>query len=163
MSKIIVTFDLNKSDNPVFHNSKLKFAEKLLNYFNSRLDLEISLTYTENFEFKHINYTNDDYNCASFVENSTCWFVQERSNDSKWLYGFLSVKRNLVDNIKSPFYASLQMNNLRQADIDFFRYQKDKFKALYKDFDCFDFLSNENKEKLKLSLNNLCDELDEIV
>ncbi|MCP4052491.1 MAG: hypothetical protein GY739_05370 [Mesoflavibacter sp.] len=163
MSNISVQFDIDSVENSEFHKSKLEFANKLLDYYNNRLGLSISLKYDKDFEFKHINYSNDDLKCASFVENSAYWSFQDRSVDSKWLYSFISRKRNLVDNIKSPFYSAMAMNNLRQSDVDFFNYQKDRFKALYKDFDCFTFLLKENQNKLKLNLNSLCNELDEII
>ena len=162
MSTIIVNFNLSKNVNSDFHTEKIKFAQSLLDYYNSKLNLQISLEYTEDFKFKHTKYSNDDLSCASFVENTAFWSIQDRSIDEKWLDSFISVKRNIADNIKSPFYASIALNSLTQADVDFFLFQKDKFKAIYKDLICFTFLSEENQEILKTTLNNICNELDEV-
>jgi hypothetical protein len=162
MPTINVNFNLSESVNSVFHIEKIKFAQSLLDYYNNKLNLQISLDYTEDFKFKHTKYSNDDLSCASFVENNTFWSIQDRSVDEKWLYSFISVKRNIADNIKSPFYASIALSSLTQADVDFFLFQKDKFKSIHKDLDCLSFLSLENKTILKTALNNICDELDEV-
>ena len=133
MSAINVSFNLSENINSDFHIKKIKFAQSLLDYYNNKLNLQISLEYTEDFKFKHTKYTNDDLSCASFVENTTFWSIQDRSVDEKWLDSFISVKRNIADNIKSPFYASIALNSLTQADVDFFLFQKNKFKTIYKD------------------------------
>ena len=163
MSNIILNFDLSTTKYPEIHKGKILLAESLLNYFNTRLDLNLLLEYKDNFEFKHINYSHDDYNCAAFIENSTFWSIQDRSVDSKWLESFISMKKDEADNIKSPFYAAMSLNNLQQSVIDFFNYKKNKFKALYKDFDCFTFLPIEEQNLLKLNLNNFCNELDDVI
>ena len=162
MSTININFNLSESINSDFHIEKIKFAQSLLDYYNNKLNLQISLEYTEDFKFKHTKYSNDDLSCASFVENTTFWSIQDRSVDEKWLDSFISVKRNIADNIKSPFYAAISLNNLTQADVDFFLFQKDKFKAIHKDLICFTFLSDENQVLLKTALNNICNELDEV-
>ena len=163
MSNIVLNFDLSTTNFPELHKNKILLAESLLNYFNTRLNLNLTLEYKGNFEFKHIKYSQDDYKCAAFIENSTCWSVQDRSVDSKWLESFISMKKDEADNIKSPFYVAMSLNNLQQSNIDFFNYKKNKFKALCKDFDCFSFLPIEKQNLLKLNLNNFCNELDDVI
>lgn len=164
MSKIIVNFDLNSTTYPKFHKDKIEFAEKMLNYYNNRLNLNISLEYTnDKFEFMYITYNMDDFKCASFVNHACSWFIQERDNDEDWLQKLIGRKQNIADNIKSPVYTSKGLNILTQSDVDFFIFQKDKFKAINKDIDCYTFLSDENQILLKTALNNICDELDALI
>lgn len=70
-------------------------------------------------------------------------------------------KQNKASDIKSVINlpTSLNVLKLNQILISFY-FKKDKFKAMYKDLDCFTFLSIENQELLKIALNNICDDLD---
>ncbi len=161
MSKIIVNFDLNLTTNPEFHKEKLEFAQKILDYFNSSLNLNIVLQYDKNkFEFNFTNNTTDDFDCTSFVNHASKWYFQERSVDKDFMDKFIDRKQNKADNIKSSFNTPRGSNTSTKSDIEYFMFEKERFKALYKDFNCLTFLSKENQEVLKTTLNGICDELD---
>jgi hypothetical protein len=116
MSKIIVNFDLNLTTNPEFHKKKLELAQKMLNYYNNRLNLNTSLEYTnDKFEFMYVTYNMDDFKCSSFVNHACSWFIQERNNDEDWVQKLINRKQNIADNIKSPVYTSigLTFNSIR--------------------------------------------------
>jgi hypothetical protein len=164
MSKIIVNFDLDLTTNQEFHKEKLEFAQKILDYYNNRLNLNIILQYNKDkFEFNFTNNTTDDFYCTSFVNQSSNWYFQERSVDKDFMDKFIDRKQNKADNIKSSFNTSRGSNTLTKSDVDYFMLEKERFKALYKDINCFTFLSKENQEILKTTLNGICDELDETI
>lgn len=81
MSTINVNFNLIENVNSDFHIEKIKFAQSLLDYYNNKLNLTFSLDYTEDFKFNFTNNSVDDFDCASFVNHSTSWFIEERSVD----------------------------------------------------------------------------------
>lgn len=164
MSKIIVNFDLNLTTNPSFHKDKLDFAQKVLDYYNNRLNLNITLEYTnDKFEFMYVTYNMDDFKCTSFVNYASTWYIQDRNNDKEWVKRLIDRNKSIADNIKSPLYTSMGLNILTQSDVDFFIFQKDKFKAINKNIGCYTFLSEENQILLKTALNNICDELDTLI
>jgi hypothetical protein len=168
MSKISIDFELNSTINPEFHKEKIEFACFILDYVNSRLKSSVSLVYSKDGDnFKFHNSTETDYNyvfdCSSFVNYSTMWFIQKRDLDEDWLKFFIDNVSQKADSLKSPIYASMVLNRLTEIEIAVFLEQKAKFKAIYEDFDCYTFLSKQQQEKIKTELNSICYELDEVV
>ena len=165
LSNIIINGSFEDSPKIDIHKQHTSIANLVLNDFNKRLNLDISVTYNSAiFDF---SVDSDELNTKEIcyrIQNFTDWGLQVDAEKKLRTDVFI----NFVSNTYfEPAYSSItfprSLNKLDENDIDYFILLRNKFLIIFKDYVHLPFISESCNLKIKKELNRMCFDLEQLV